>query len=433
MMLLKTTVALLCLATRAVSLSQEIALAYKPARIDNPLKGLIPSNYGLIRKTFPHSLRYINLSLADLVPDENHYDWNSLDRPLHAISNDGKQAVIRIYLDWPGRTNTVPPFLQHATQLIDTPGWRSGERFPNYDSPPVRTTLRNFVTAFGERYDGNSDIGFIEAGLLGAWGEWLSAGKAAPAPSPEVQREILDAYEAAFHTTKILIRYPTLDTVTRPFGYHDDWFGRKDQMASRFAALALPNQSLWKTVPFGGRIHPEIQKCLSRPSKPCQLTAEHYNELQSGHFTYLRLDSQNAIQPGLGWDNGLKFAQILGYEFYISSAKITFDKANATLTTTLQIKNTGIAPFYYPWLFEFALAENGTIKQKWTADWDIRKVLPGAAETRFVQSQISVPPGNYRLLVRIHNLARKDLFISFANENQDADLQGWLTLGSASL
>ena len=149
--------------------------------------------------------------------------------------------------------------------------------------------------------------------------------------------------------------------------------------------------------------------------------------------TCIYLDSQNAIQPGLGWDNALKFAQALGYEFYISSANISFDKANAALTTTLQIKNTGIAPFYYPWLFEFALAENGSIKQKWTADWDIRKVLPGAAETRFVQSQISVPPGNYRLLVRIHNLARKDLFISFANENQGADLQGWLTLGSTTL
>jgi hypothetical protein len=29
-----------------------------------------------------------------------------------------------------------------------------------------------FIAALGRRYDGDSRIGFITAGLLGGWGEW---------------------------------------------------------------------------------------------------------------------------------------------------------------------------------------------------------------------------------------------------------------------
>jgi hypothetical protein len=40
---------------------------------------------------------------------------------------------------------------------------------PDYGSPPLLTTLVQFVEALGSKYDGDNRIAFIHLGLLGFW------------------------------------------------------------------------------------------------------------------------------------------------------------------------------------------------------------------------------------------------------------------------
>jgi hypothetical protein len=404
-------------------------LAYKPARLDNPLKGLIPGDYGPA-KNFPHSLRYVQFPLAMLMTNEQQFTWSVLDKRLEAISAAGQQAVVRVYLDWPGRTNTIPNFLFESTRLVEG-GWRSAERYPDYESSKLREALTNFIAAFGKRYDEHPDIAFIEAGLLGAWGEWLPVSRGAPTASAEVQQEILRAFEAAFHTTKILVRFPTAFSIERAFGYHDDWFGRIGEMKSRFEKIGVTNSLVWQREPMGARLHPEIQNCLNKPADACRLTAEQYNEVRSGHYTYLRMAPP--IEPGPGLEDARKFAQTLGYELHVASADIA--TTADSLSVTISIRNTGVAPFYYRWAIELALARNGAIAQRWETDWDIRSVLPDIAPMRFesIAKNISVEPGEYVVLMRLRNPRRDAVFVSFANEAQDSSMSGWLTLGLARI
>ena len=91
--------------------------------------------------------------------------------------------------------------------------------------------LKEFIAAFGKKYDGDPRIGYITAGLLGHWGEWHTYPREELFASKEVQTEVLDAYETAFRVTPVLLRYPSgphdgsrAPNASRPFGYHDDSF-----------------------------------------------------------------------------------------------------------------------------------------------------------------------------------------------------------------
>src|SRR5690606_36712632 len=98
---------------------------------------------------------------------------------------------------------------------------------PDYEDENLRRALRDFIAALGERYDGDPRIGFITAGLLGTWGEWHTYPRSELFASKAVQDEVMDAYEAAFATTLVLLLYPAREgdsrmapTVRRGFGYH---------------------------------------------------------------------------------------------------------------------------------------------------------------------------------------------------------------------
>lgn len=67
-------------------------LAYAPAPVDNPLKGLVPYASD-VRGRFPHSLEFNYLPLAAIVVGEDRYDWSALERLLDGIAARGHQAL----------------------------------------------------------------------------------------------------------------------------------------------------------------------------------------------------------------------------------------------------------------------------------------------------------------------------------------------------
>jgi hypothetical protein len=69
---------------------------------------------------------------------------------------------------------------------------------PDYEDPRLRAALTNFIHALGRRYDGDPRLGFLGLGLLGTWGEWHNHPHTEWFASKTVQREVMDAYEAAF-------------------------------------------------------------------------------------------------------------------------------------------------------------------------------------------------------------------------------------------
>ncbi len=122
----------------------------------------------------------------------------------------------------------------------------------------------------------------------------------------------------------------------------------------------------------------------------------------------------------------------LRYEFYIPSAKI--EVAGNALRLTCDIENRGVAPFYYTWPVECGLAREGEILAQWQTELDITGLLPGEVlELRTSVNIDQLPAGTSQLMLRIANPLEGALPVRFANTTQDADIVGWLTLGSVEI
>ena len=252
-----------------------VKLEYTPAPPGNPLKGLVPYA-GEHKDRFPHSLEFNYLAYADLVKGYDEFDWKPLEQLLNDSASRGHQTVFRVYLEYPGKKDHIPPFLIKDGLVIHKylntnthPLPPADVETPDYEDKNLRKSLKNFIAALGKKYDGDPRIGFITAGLLGTWGEWHTYPKDELFASKTVQTEVMDSYEAAFKITPVLMRYPSNEktyqkapNAKRSFGYHDDSFawntlstGKKENdwyyMTALKDAGALDK---WKTQPIGGEI-----------------------------------------------------------------------------------------------------------------------------------------------------------------------------------
>jgi Domain of unknown function (DUF4832) len=433
------------------SFSQErVELKYAPASVENPLKGLVP--YAGETDRFPHTMEFNYVGFAELMKDYESFDWEPLEALLNDIAGRGHQAVFRIYLEYPAKTNVIPKFLLddglkvHKYLNTNTQPFPPAKvETPDYEDPNLRRALKNFIAALGKKYDGDPRIGFITAGLLGTWGEWHTYPKEELFASKTVQIEVMDAYQAAFKTTPILLRYPAGEktwgkapNANRPFGYHDDSFawstlhtGKKADDWFYMTALAEAGaQEKWKTQPVGGEIRPEAWGKVF-DDKPSVKEIQNFREcVEQTHVSWL-MDSGMFEKKPTAARRAKAETEVrrMGYEFHVPA--VTIEKAkNDNLTMKVELENRGVAPFYYDWKAELGLIANGKLAHTFPANGKITGLLPGDA-ARVWKEQIDlskVDAGKYIVALRIPNPLTKGAPIRFANETQDEHLDGWLSL-----
>jgi Domain of unknown function (DUF4832) len=429
-------------------------LEYAPAPIDNPLKGLVPYQ-GDKRSMFPHSLEFNYVPFAAVVKGYDKFDWQPLEKILNDISSRGHQAVFRIYLEYPDKKDLIPQFLikdglkVHKYLNTNTqPQPPAKVETPDYQNKNLRRSITALIAALGQKYDGDPRVGFITAGLLGTWGEWHNYPRTELFASKTVQNEVMDAYEAAFKVTPVLLRYPIGDqhnekasNALRKFGYHDDSFawntidsGKKDDdwfyMPSLKTAGATA-EARWQTHPIGGEIRPEAWGEVF-DQRPKQAEIQDFRKcVEATHVSWLMdsgMFSENQNPDRI--DRAKAEVQRMGYEFHVPAVNI--DKITAgKLPVTVEIVNRGVAPFYYNWPVEFGIVANQKLTKTFTGNGKLTGLLPGA-ETRKWHDLLdvkSLPVGKYHLVMRVPNSLPTGKPIRFANKSQDADLPGWLTLG----
>ena len=434
-------------------------LEYAPGPADNPLKGLVPyASAGAA--SFPHSMEFSYFPLSALVTGYDQYDWRPLDKLLNEAAGRGHQAVFRVFLEWPGREGAIPAFLVQDGLKVFKFNDSSAQpaldnQTPDYGNPKLRAVLMRFIAALGRRYDGDPRVGFITAGLLGGWGEWhgmapryeLFAGK-------DLQAAVMDAYEAAFATTRILLRYPTggegfqqlAPNAKRRFGYHDDSFawGTLDtgkpgdswffMTAQRMAGREALDK--WKTQPIGGEIRPEAWGIVFDPNPPRKEIQDFHECVEATHVSWL-MDSGmfgKKSDPARS-QRAEQEVRRMGYDFYVSAVTIAPAK-DGRLPLKVEIVNRGVAPFYYDWPVEFGLiGADGRMARTSAGSGKLTGLLPGD-EPRIWDEALGVDgvaAGKYKLEMRVPNKLSNGHPIRFANKTQDADAPGWLTLGEVLL
>lgn len=429
-------------------------LEYSPAPPDNPLKGFVP--YPRERTSFPRSLEWDYVKLSDVMTGPTSFNWAPFDRKLEAAAARGCQFIARFYMEWPGRATGVPKFLLDDGVVLRTwtntntqPRPPAVDHTPDYEDPRLRAALTNFIHALGARYDGDPRLGFIGLGLLGTWGEWHNHPNTHWFASKIVQREVMDAYEAAFKQTKLVARYPAgpdhpryADNSDRTFGYHDDSFAwatvhtgrRQDEWFFETLLRRAGALEKWRTQPIGGEVRPEVWDCLFEDPSCAPQGQEFERCLAVTHVSWLC--NEGVFRPrlqGAARERALRAAQRLGYELQVQRAELAREPGGWSIT--LSVTNTGVAPFYYDWPVELgAVDAAGQLAATWTTDWKLTGILPGepAQVWRHRVGTGELSPGPYRLLVRVPNPMLGGRILRFANREQDRDLDGWLTLGTVT-
>ncbi|ROO86974.1 carbohydrate binding protein with CBM6 domain [Actinocorallia herbida] len=458
--------------------------------VDNPLKGFARfySPGANQNSGYPHSLTWTYFGLSEIMTNAANcgsYDWSLVDAALNESATYGNQVAMRFYMEYPGGSGTHPAnaiphcFDGHVTYRTNA-NW--GTTSPDYDSAYLLTALQNFIAAFGARYDGDPRVGFVHTGLIGLWGEWhtwpydtdTADGLPNYMPTDAHGAQILQAFDNAFNTTKLEVRYPGAGGSAASgfdIGYHDDSFCFRE--GSPLAGVTLPTslggasysqlqraldagvENKWITSSMGGEVRPEIQ---SRAFSFWPGGSGDVDDMKAcielEHTTW-KMNEQSAGYSSTD-ANVAAAVRLMGYDLGVTDSYYT-GTASGTAKVGVRIANNGVAPFYYPWTVSLGLKNSaGTVVKSWDTSWDLRKVMPlrirsfpdwnvGADPTyldyghpQYYDTSVSlsgVANGDYQWVMRVKNPleavnagAKK---LRFANAAQNAD--GWLGLGPVTV
>ena len=365
------------------------------------------------------------------------------------MASRGCQTVFRVYLEFPGRPTGVPQFLIDGGlklhEYLDSSS--KTNHTPDYADPKLRAAMGAFIKALGQRYDTDRRVGYIAVGLLGFWGEWHTSGRDELWASEAVQREVMDAYEAAFKATPVLVRYPAggpnwrklAANSARPFGYHDDSFAwatmPTGKRGDRWFFLTLLEAAgpdavnKWRQYPIGGETRPENWSGLWNETSSTPAGQEFLKCVEATHATWLMDSSINRRLDAKQHERAIAGARRLGYELHVVSAELKLDRNSGELAVSLLVTNTGVAPFYRDWPVELgAIDAAGQLVKTWKPGWKVNGLLPGDAARKW-EYRAGLAAGTLRLAVRVPNPMPSGHPLRFANREQDAHLPGWLTVG----
>lgn len=227
---MKNTLSLICAlmmilagASRGAGDSERVVIEPKPraGMLLNPGKGW--SGSGLPDREPPEVRELLGMGVkrfewSRLEPREGEYHWEEVDQFLEAWGRAGKVVNIGVMC---ANTHSraeggyVTPrwvFEAGAKKIeldldprLPTSGTPGHKVAPVFDDPIFLAKLRNFVQAFGKRYDGDPRIAVLDIRSYGNWGEAHMSPFKAPDIAPEKFREHVQMHLDAFKKTQLCV------------------------------------------------------------------------------------------------------------------------------------------------------------------------------------------------------------------------------------
>lgn len=423
--------------------------AFAASPVDNPIKGFLPfKNSG--SNNLPYSMEWFYLPLSSLMDGPNSYTFDKeygFEQTLSDIASRGHQAALMLFCDWPGSDKTgrsVPQFVWDMGVAKLTYTDLGGGIAPDYDDQRLIDVIKNFLTEFGKRYDGDPRLAYYNVGLIGHWGEWHMGGSPAKMPSTEQQSEVIKAADNAFNKTKILLRYPNAaysNNMTNDgscnvgfadFSFTQDTIGNLAwYFMKQITAVGATDK--WKTESIGGEFRPEGQAPFINGT-PLANYQDYDQCVTQTHATWMLFANAfniNFDTPTL--ERMSAASKKLGYDLTVNETTAVLPSIN-NLNLSVEIDNIGVAPFYYKWPVKIALLDSSNkIAKEFVTDWDIRAILPNSPVSfNTALNLTSVSIGEYSIAMKVVNPISNGKILKFANNTQDANLTDWLTLGTIS-
>lgn len=409
------------------------------APVVNPLKGFMPyATDENLEVFFPYTMEYFYVPVKSVVDCEGltyRFNFEYLEKLLDDIAKRGRQAVFRLYFDYPGLETAVPQCIIDAGVRMHRYTEYGGGLSPDYDDPRMVELMVRLIEELGAKFDGDPRIAFIQAGLLGHWGEWHTYPNTHLFASEATQLRVLEAYDRSFNKTRILVRYPNKITRRYNVGFHDDSFAFQTlgDEAWYFYNLLESSGTLdrWKVEPIGGEVRPEIQADVFREEG----LFKHLIEcIETTHVSFLLCETlfrPRSAKPSLTSKDlrrAIFASQRMGYTFavcYAAAEKLPNDAVKVSVV----VKNFGVAPFYYGWTVDFGIVTaEGTSVAVEKTKWTLAGILPNQTVmwSHVFYNVSRFCKNNYYFAIRVSNPLPRGRPVLFANKDQLPN--GWLLL-----
>ena len=402
------------------------------AAFGNPLMGYVPSAwYNEVSEDI--SLLYMDITWAELEPEEGVYNWASIDEEnqISRWRKEGKHLVFRFVCDIPGEEAhmDIPEWLYEKSGKAGK--WYDGEYgkgfAPDYNNPTIISCHEQAVKALGEHFGQDGLISYVELGSLGHWGEWhvnYSEG-IQRIPREAVRDKYILPWTEAFPDARILMRRPFASAEKYGFGLYNDmtgqpeatqsWFdwinngGKYDQTGEK--NVIVPMKDFWKTAPSGG----EFTSSLSMEEMLDTNLSGTVEMIREAHTTFLgpKIPDENYVD---GYKEVLKN---MGYRLWISMAELKNTAKGSRLKLTWE--NSGVAPMYKEWpVYVYIEDESGKLVEKSRISIKISSLLPGEKATTLTALETerlnSLLEKGYRLSVGIEDPMTELPCVRFAME-----------------
>ena len=402
------------------------------AAFGNPLMGYVPSAwYNEVSEDI--SLLYMDITWAELEPEEGVYNWASIDEEnqISRWRKEGKHLVFRFVCDIPSDEEhmDIPEWLYEKSGKAGK--WYDGEYgkgfAPDYNNPTIISCHEQAVKALGEHFGQDGLISYVELGSLGHWGEWhvnYSEG-IQRIPREAVREKYILPWTKAFPDAMILMRRPFASAEKYGFGLYNDmtgqpeatqsWFdwinngGKYDQTGEK--NVIVPMKDFWKTAPSGG----EFTSSLSMEEMLDTNLSGTVEMIREAHTTFLgpKIPDENYVD---GYKEVLKN---MGYRLWISMAELKNTAKGSRLKLTWE--NSGVAPMYKEWpVYVYIEDESGKLVEKSRISIKISSLLPGEKATTLTALETerlnSLLEKGYRLSVGIEDPMTELPCVRFAME-----------------
>lgn len=402
------------------------------AAFGNPLMGYAPSAwYNEVSEDI--SLLYMDITWAELEPEEGVYNWASIDEEnqISRWRKEGKHLVFRFVCDIPGEEAhmDIPEWLYEKSGKAGK--WYDGEYgkgfAPDYNNPTIISCHEQAVKALGEHFGQDGLISYVELGSLGHWGEWhvnYSEG-IQRIPREAVREKYILPWTEAFPDARILMRRPFASAEKYGFGLYNDMTGQPEATQSWFdwinnggeydqtgeKNVIVPMKDFWKTAPSGG----EFTSSLSMEEMLDTNLSGTVEMIREAHTTFLgpKIPDENYVD---GYKEVLKN---MGYRLWISMAELKNTAKGSRLKLTWE--NSGVAPMYKEWpVYVYIEDESGKLVEKSRISIKISSLLPGEKATTLTALETerlnSLLEKGYRLSVGIEDPMTELPCVRFAME-----------------
>ena len=402
------------------------------AAFGNPLMGYAPSAwYNEVSEDI--SLLYMDITWAELEPEEGVYNWASIDEEnqISRWRKEGKHLVFRFVCDIPGEEAhmDIPEWLYEKSGKAGK--WYDGEYgkgfAPDYNNPTIISCHEQAVKALGEHFGQDGLISYVELGSLGHWGEWhvnCSEG-IQRIPREAVRDKYILPWTEAFPDARILMRRPFASAEKYGFGLYNDMTGQPEATQSWFdwinnggeydqtgeKNVIVPMKNFWKTAPSGG----EFTSSLSMEEMLDTNLSGTVEMIREAHTTFLgpKIPDENYVD---GYKEVLKN---MGYRLWISMAELKNTAKGSRLKLTWE--NSGVAPMYKEWpVYVYIEDESGKLVEKSRISIKISSLLPGEKATTLTALETerlnSFLEKGYRLSVGIEDPMTELPCVRFAME-----------------